>query len=114
MGHPGNFHEIYASIVVKAHLLKIIVWLRRGDTALAHIGEIRMGEILLVNAGSTDMGTTVKEIKGDKGDIATFSLSFPICSKISEKIAILRKNENSWRLICWGDVLEGGEIYSSK
>ena len=59
MGHPGKFHEIYASIVVKAHLLNNIVWLRRGDTALAHIGEIRMGEILLVNAGSTDIGSTV-------------------------------------------------------
>ena len=114
MGHPGKFHEIYASIVVKAHLLKNIVGLRRGDKALVHIGEIRMGEIFLVNAGSTAIGSTVKEIKGDKGDIATFSLSFPICSKISEKITILRKIENSWRLIWWGDVLEGGEIYSSK
>ena len=60
MGHPGNFHEIYASIVVKAHLLKNIIGLRIGDKALAHIGEIRIGEILLVNAGSTDIGSTVK------------------------------------------------------
>ena len=101
-------------IVVKTHLLKNIVGLRRGNKALAHIGEIRMGEILFVNAGSIDIGSTVKEIKGGKGDIATFSLSFPICPKISEKITILRKNENYWRLIWWGDVLEGGEIYSSK
>ena len=79
---------------------------------MAHIGEIIMGVILLVNV--TDIGFTVKEIKGGKGDIASFSLSFPICSKISEKITILRKIENSWRLIWWGDVLEGGEIYSSK
>ena len=102
------------AIVVKTHLLKNIVGLRRGDKALAHIGEIRMGEILLVNAGSTAIGSTVKEIKGDKNDIVTFSLFFPICSEISEKIAISRKIGNSWRLIGWGEVLEGGEIYSSK
>ena len=39
------------------------------------------------------MSSTVKEIKGDKGNIVTFSLSFPICSEISEKIAISRKIE---------------------
>ena len=114
LGHPGKLPEIYVSIVVKTHLLKNIVGLRRGDKALAHIGEIRMGEILLVNAGSTAIGSTVKEIKGDKNDIVTFSLFFPICSEISEKIAISRKIGNSWRLIGWGEVLEGGEIYSSK
>ena len=114
LGHPGKLPEIYVSIVVKTHLLKNIVGLRRGDKALSHIGEIRMGEILLVNAGSTAIGSTVKEIKGEKGDIVTFSLSFPICSEISEKIAISRKIGNSWRLIGWGEVLEGGEIYSSK
>ena len=91
MGHPGKLPEIYVSIVVKTHLLKNIVGLRRGDKALAHIGEIRMGEILLVNAGSTAIGSTVKEIKGDKNDIVTFALSFPICTEISEKIAISRK-----------------------
>ena len=114
MGHPVKSLEICVSIVVKTHLLKNIVGLRRGDKALAHIGEIRMGEILLVNAGSTAIGSTVKEIKGDKNDIVTFSLFFPICSEISEKIAISRKIGNSWRLIGWGEVLEGGEIYSSK
>ena len=60
------------------------------------------------------MGSTVREIKGDKGNNVIFSLSFPICSEISEKIAISRKIGNSWRLIGWGEVLEGGEIYSSK
>ena len=108
LGHPGKFHEIYSSIVVKTHLLKNIVRLRRGDKAPAHIGETRIEEILLVNACSTAIGSTVKEIKGDKGDIATFLLSFPNFSEISKKIG------NSWRLIEWGEVLKGWEIYSSK
>ena len=60
MGNPVKSLEICVSIVVKTHLLKNIVGLRRGDKALVHIGEIRMGEIFLVNAGSTAIGSTVK------------------------------------------------------
>ena len=83
MGHPGKLLEICVSIVVRTHLLKNIVGLRRGDKALVHIGEIRMGERFLFNAGSTIICSTVKEFKGDKDDIVTFSLLFPICSEIS-------------------------------
>ena len=51
-------------------LLKVIYYLE--------LGEIRVGEILLVNAGSTTVGPTVKEISGDYNEIITFILSFPI------------------------------------
>lgn len=113
LGHPGKLPDINASIVVKTHLLKNILGLKRGDKALAHIREIRVSEILLVNAGSTAIGSTVKEITGENKDIVTFALSFPICTEISEKIAISRKIGSSWRLIGWGEVFEGGEILSS-
>ena len=56
MGHPGKLLEIYVSIVIKIHLLKNIIGLRRGDKALIYIGEIRMGEILFVNMGSISIG----------------------------------------------------------
>ena len=74
-----------------------------------HVGEIKMSEILLVNAGSTAVGSVVNDIKGEKNDIITFSLAYPICSEISEKIAISRKIGHAWRLIGWGEVLSGGE-----
>ena len=63
MGYPGKLLEIYVSIVVKTHLLKNIVGLRRGDKALAHIREIRIGEIFLVNAGSTAIVLLLKNLK---------------------------------------------------
>ena len=54
----------------------------------------------------------VKEIKGENKDIITFVLDKPICSEISERIAVSRKIVNSWRLIGWGEVLPGGETIS--
>ena len=56
----------------------------------------------------------VKEIKGENKDIITFVLDKPICSEISERIAVSRKIVNSWRLIGWGEVLPGGEIISKE
>ena len=79
---------------------------------MAHISPIRLNELLLVNAGSTAVGSTVKEIRGQNNDIIVFILSYPICSEIGEKIAVSRKIGHSWRLIGWGDVLEGGETIS--
>ena len=114
LGHPGKLPPINVSIEVKTHLLKNILGLKRGDKALAHIGEIRVSEILLVNVGSTSIGSTVKEVKGEKNDIVTFALSMPVCSEIGEKIAISRKIGSAWRLIGWGEILPGGETMPTK
>ena len=76
---------------------------------MVHIGEIRVGEVLLVNAGSTAVGSTVKEINGDNNEIITFTLAFPICCEANEKVAISRKIGHSWRLIGWGEILPGGK-----
>ncbi len=112
LGHPGKLPDINVSIVVKTHLLKRLLGIKRGDKAMAHIAPIRVNELLLVNAGSTAVGSTVKEIRGQNNDIIVFNLSYPICSEIGEKIAVSRKIGHSWRLIGWGEVLEGGETIS--
>jgi translation initiation factor 2 subunit 3 len=112
LGRPGKLPDIYVSIVVKTHLLKRLLGIKRGDKAMAHITPIKVKELLLVNAGSTAVGSTVKEIKGENNDIIVFILSYPICSEIGEKIAVSRKIGHSWRLIGWGEVLEGGETIS--
>ena len=111
LGHPGKLPDIYVSIIVKTHLFTRLLGLK--NKSMAHIGEIRVGEVLLVNAGSTAVGATVKEITGENNDIITFSLSYPICSEISEKVAVSRKIGHSWRLIGWGEVLPGGQIISN-
>ena len=106
IGHPGKLPDIYVSIIVKTHLLK--------NKSITHIAEIRVGEILLVNAGSTSVGSTVKEINGENNDMITYVLSIPICSEVGEKIAVSRKIAHSWRLIGWGEVLDGEKLSSSK
>ena len=113
LGHPGKLPDIYEKIVVKTHLLTRLLGVKGSSKNKVHVGEIKMSEILLVNAGSTAVGSVVNDIKGEKNDIVTFSLAYPICSEISEKIAISRKIGHAWRLIGWGEVLSGGEIISS-
>jgi translation initiation factor 2 gamma subunit (eIF-2gamma) len=79
---------------------------------MAHIAPIRIDELLLVNAGSTAVGSTVKEIRGENNGIIVFNLIYPIFSEISEKITISRKISHSWRLIRLAEILAGDETIS--
>ena len=113
LGYPGKLPEIYVTIIVKIHLLKRVLGIKRTEKDIANMGEIKIGEILLVNAGSTSVGAKVKEINKDNKEIITFEFSRPICCEISEKIAISRKYSHAWRLIGWGEVLFGGKTIPS-
>jgi translation initiation factor 2 gamma subunit (eIF-2gamma) len=42
LGHPGKLPDINVSIVVKTHLLKRLLGIKRGDKAMAHIAPIRI------------------------------------------------------------------------
>lgn len=109
LGHPGKLPDIFIKIVVKCHLLRRLLGVRQkqGTKNLEHVVEIRKGEILLVNVGSTGVGAKVQIVGGVNGDEISFELLNPVCSEIGEKIAISRKIGKSWRLIGWGEVLEG-------
>lgn len=61
------------------------------------VGEIKKGETLLVNVGSTAVGARVNHVTGTTGDQISFELMNPVCSEIGEKIAISRRIEKSWR-----------------
>ena len=74
---------------------------------MEQVGEIRKGETLLVNVGSTAVGAKVLNVAGTNSDQITFELLNPVCSEIGEKIAISRRIEKSFRLIGWGEVLRG-------
>ena len=52
---------------------------------------------MLVNVGSTSVGTKVIHIGGEKDEEIIFELNNPVCAEIREKIAISRKIEKSWR-----------------
>ena len=61
------------------------------------VGEIKKGETLLVNVGSTAVGARVLTVSGVNRDQISFELLNPVCSEIGEKIAISRRIEKSWR-----------------
>jgi len=105
IGHPGKLPEIKAIIKVKVHLLKRLLGVKKGNPNSVYVEEIKLMEVLLVNAGSTSVGGVVDDIKGDKSDIITFKLESPICCDIGEKVAISRKL-TSWRLIGWGEIVQ--------
>lgn len=81
-----------------------------GTKSMETVGEIKKGETLLVNVGSTAVGARVLVVGGINRDQITFELMNPVCSEIGEKIAISRRIEKSWRLIGWGEVLKGWTI----
>ena len=109
LGYPGKLPDIYISIVVKTHLMARYVGFKGNDKNSAHVAEIKYKEVLLINIGSTYIGSTVIDISGENKDIVKFSLSPPVCAEIGETVAFSRKLGHSWRLIGWGKVLEGGE-----
>jgi translation initiation factor 2 subunit 3 len=109
LGHPGNLPNIYTSIVVKTHLMARYVGAKGTDKNSTHVGEIKYKETLLINVGSTSIASNVIDISGDNKDIVKFSLYPPVCAEIGETVAFSRKLAHNWRLIGWGQVLEGGE-----
>ena len=109
LGHPGKLPDIYASIVVKTHLMSRYVGTKGVDKNSAHVGEIKYKEVLLINVGSTSIASLVVDISGENRDIVKFSLTPPVCAEIGETVAFSRKLGHSWRLIGWGKVLEGGQ-----
>ncbi len=70
---------------------------RQGNRNMETVGEIKKGETLLVNVGSTAIGARVLTVGGINKDVITFELLNPVCSEIGEKIAISRRIEKSWR-----------------
>lgn len=96
---PGKLPDIYIKIEVKCHLLRRLLGVRQktGTRNMELVGEIKKGETLLVNVGSTAVGAKVVVVGGINKDQITFELMNPVCSDIGEKIAISRRIEKSWR-----------------
>jgi translation initiation factor 2 subunit 3 len=86
-------------IEVKCHLLRRLLGVRQkqGNRNMELVGEIKKGETLLVNVGSTAVGARVLSVGNYSRDQITFELMNPVCSEIGEKIAISRRIEKSWR-----------------
>jgi translation initiation factor 2 subunit 3 len=98
MGIPGKLPDIFIKIDVNVHLLTRLLGVKQklGSRNPESVQDIKIGETLLVNVGSTAVGGHVSSISGGKS-IITFELSKLVCAEIGEKIAISRRIEESWR-----------------
>ena len=50
----------------------------------------------------------------NKHKTAKISLFRPVCTEINEKVALSRKISKHWRLIGWGNILNGRIVFSDK
>jgi len=103
----GKLPEICIKIEVKCHLLRRLLGVRlKKSTQTQNVQDIKKGETLLVNVGSTAVGGSVVLVSGNTKDQITFDLFDPVCTEVGEKIALSRRIEDSWRLIGWGEILK--------
>ena len=112
LGHPGELPDILTKIIVRCHLLRGLLGVRQKKESklYEHANEISIGEVLLINVGSTAVAGKVEKIEGEKEDMITFGLQHCVCSDIGEKLAISKRIEKSWRLIGWGEIIDGVTI----
>lgn len=96
MGPKGALPPIYYDITASYELFQKTLNVTKED--------IREGEQLLLNIGSSTVGCRVSMATELK---ASFELSKPCCCDIGNRIAISRKVRNSWRLVGYGTILDG-------
>lgn len=104
IGYPEKMPDVYNQIDVKTSIFKRIVGTKNDEKTLQ---KIQQDEILMINIGSTNDYGTVVRVQGDK---ARFKLTHFVCSMVGDKIALSRKINNSYRLIGWGEVINGRQV----
>ena len=89
LGEVGALPEIYTEIQINYFLLRRLVGVRtEGDKKGAKVAKLTRNEMLMVNIGSLSTGGRVLAIKDDSAKI---QLTNPVCTEVSEKIALSRR-----------------------
>eukprot|EP01051_Picozoa_sp_SAG22_P006625 SAG22_NODE_439_length_10489_cov_7.745813_3_plen_530_part_00 len=125
LGTPGNLPDVFGEIEVQYLLLRRLLGVKAGDDSAdeggkkksSKVQKIAKDEVLMVNIGSTSCGANVrkrakKEVVEGEGEVSTAKLKLlsPVCTRVGEKIALSRRVDKHWRLIGWGQVLDGTVI----
>ena len=97
-GIPGKTPELLNEIKLKTDLLKRVV----GTKEELEIGKITTGEPLLLNMWTSKSLGIVVSATDDKVHL---KLKIPLAARKDEKVAILKKVANKWRLIGIGSIL---------
>lgn len=109
LGEPGKLPSVYAELEISYYLLRRLLGLKTegGGDKKARVTRLTVGEVLMVNIGSTSTGGRVIAVKQD---LAKVVLLQPVCTVEGEKIALSRRVDKHWRLIGWGQIMRGTTI----
>lgn len=107
LGAVGNLPPVFNEIVVNYFLLRRLLGVKTADKKQSKVQKLAKGEILMVNIGSTSTGGRIVAVTNDRAQIA---LTSPACTEVGEKIALSRRIEKHWRLIGWGEIVEGTTV----
>lgn len=105
LGDYGTLPKVYHELQVNFFLLRRLLGVKtQGADKGERVADLCVGEVLMVNVGSTSAGGKIKAVKGDMAKIV---LTTPVCTSFGEKIALSRRVERHWRLIGWGEIKSG-------
>ena len=108
LGESGKLPDIYVEIEITYYLLNRLLGVNTKNTT--KVAKLIKNEILMVNIGSL---TTGSRVLNSKNKVAYMVLTMPVCTSINEKIALSRKIDTKWRLIGWGEIVDGVKIIPS-
>ncbi len=108
LGLKGQLPEVYKELDAKIELLKLLLGVKATAGQEAEVDPLQTDEVLQLNIGSNTVSATVTKVAEEHGvSTVTLKLNTPVCVGEREKIAISRRINRNWRLIGWGDILQG-------
>jgi translation initiation factor 2 subunit 3 len=110
LGLRDQLPDVFTEVEVSYYLLRRLLGVKASEGGKqAKVSKLAKGEMLMVNIGSTSTGgKVVKVMEGEAGEpIARITLTQPVCTQESEKIALSRRVDKHWRLIGWGEIRRG-------
>jgi translation initiation factor 2 subunit 3 len=95
VGKPDTLPPTLSELTIEAHIFPRAL----GTKELMEIEDVKTGEALLLDVGTS---ITAGSVTSMKGDFATLKLSRPISAEEGGRAAISRKIAGRWRLIGYG------------
>lgn len=109
LGKPGELPPIYTSITFDGTFLDRIVGLKSEEEQ--KVPQLPKGAKIMLNIGTAKtVGTIDKSSqRGNQGKF-TVDLVLPVCAKIGTRLAISVLIDRRWRLIGYGNLIEGKAV----
>ena len=95
VGHPGTLPPVWEQVSMEVQLLARAV----GTRGSQRVEALRTREPLILTVGTSTTVGLPTQVKGSRVDA---TLKLPVCAPDGQRIAISRRIEGRWHLICYG------------